>query len=60
MHGFGPPHPGRVDADAAVVDRRRGPLGPLMREQLAAGRIPVGIADEDVVVVRAVAPDWDL
>lgn len=46
--------------EAAVVDRRRGPLGPLMREQQAAGRLPADLDEEDVVIVRAVAPDWDL
>jgi release factor glutamine methyltransferase len=40
---------------AEVVERHRGPLGPLMREQQAAGTIPPDVEEEDVVVVRAVA-----
>lgn len=40
--------------DAAVVERHRGPLGPLMRAQQAAGTIPAELEEEDVVVVRAV------
>jgi release factor glutamine methyltransferase len=39
-----------------VVRRERGPLGPLMRAQQAAGTIPPGIDHEDVVVIRAAAP----
>jgi release factor glutamine methyltransferase len=39
---------------AEVVERHRGPLGPLMREQQAAGTIPADVDEEDVVVVRAV------
>ena len=42
--------------DAGVVRRERGPLGPLMREQQAAGTVPPGIDHEDVVVIRALAP----
>jgi release factor glutamine methyltransferase len=42
--------------DAAVVERCRGPLGPLMREQQRLGTIADDIDVEDVVVVRAVAP----
>jgi release factor glutamine methyltransferase len=45
---------GLVDVD--VCARRRGPLGPLMRAQQAAGRIPGHIDQEDVVVIRATAP----
>ena len=41
--------------EAEVVERHRGPLGPLMREQQAAGRIPADVDEEDVVIVRAVA-----
>lgn len=41
--------------EAAVVDRHRGPLGPLMREQQRAGTVPAGIDEEDVVIIRAVA-----
>lgn len=44
-------------AEAAVVRRRRGPLGPLMREQQATGTVPAEVAHEDVVVIRGVAPD---
>jgi release factor glutamine methyltransferase len=43
-------------ADATVVDRHRGPLGPLMREQLRLGTVPSDVDEEDVVVIRAVAP----
>jgi release factor glutamine methyltransferase len=43
-------------ADATVVDRHRGPLGPLMREQQQLGTIPADVDHEDVVVIRAVAP----
>ncbi|MCU1497909.1 MAG: methylase [Acidimicrobiales bacterium] len=43
--------------DAAVVERHRGPLGPLMRQQQAAGNIPAGVTEEDVVIIRACAPD---
>jgi release factor glutamine methyltransferase len=39
-----------------VVERHRGPLGPLMRAQRELGTIPPDIEEEDVVVVRAVAP----
>jgi release factor glutamine methyltransferase len=41
--------------DARVVRRERGPLGPLMRAQQAAGTIPADIDEEDVVVIRASA-----
>jgi release factor glutamine methyltransferase len=43
-------------ADVEVRASRRGPLGPLMRAQQAAGTIPRDIDHEDVVVIRAVAP----
>lgn len=39
-----------------VVDRTRGPLGPLMREQQRTGLIPPEVQEEDVVVIRAEAP----
>ena len=45
---------GFVRAD--VVERRRGPLGPLMREQQRLGTISPTITEEEVVIVRAVAP----
>jgi release factor glutamine methyltransferase len=41
---------------AEVVARQRGPLGPLMRGQRAAGVLPAEVEEEDVVVIRAVAP----
>jgi release factor glutamine methyltransferase len=46
--------------DAGLVDvevraRERGPLGPLMRAQQAAGMIPADVDEEDVVVIRACA-----
>lgn len=41
---------------AAVVERRTGPLGPLMREQQRAGTVPADIEEEDVVMIRAQAP----
>jgi release factor glutamine methyltransferase len=39
-----------------VIARERGPLGPLMRAQQEAGRIPADVDEEDVVVVRGSAP----
>jgi release factor glutamine methyltransferase len=39
-----------------VIARERGPLGPLMRAQQAAGRIPADVREEEVVVVRGSAP----
>jgi release factor glutamine methyltransferase len=42
--------------DVEVRARERGPLGPLMRAQQAAGTIPSDIDEEDVVVIRASAP----
>ncbi|MEU4392569.1 HemK2/MTQ2 family protein methyltransferase [Kribbella sp. NPDC023855] len=42
--------------DVEVRERVRGPLGPLMRAQQAAGMIPAGIDEEDVVIIRACAP----
>lgn len=41
---------------AQVIERARGPIGPLMREQQQLGTIPPGVEEEDVVVIRAVAP----
>lgn len=41
---------------ATVIERHRGPLGPLMREQQRLGTIPADIQEEDVVIIRAVAP----
>lgn len=41
---------------ARVVERRHGPLGPLMAEQRAQGRIPAGTVSEDLVVIRADKP----
>jgi release factor glutamine methyltransferase len=35
---------------------QRGPLGPLMRAQQAAGMIPADIDHEDVMIIRASAP----
>lgn len=43
-------------AEVEVVDRRRGPLGPLMREQREAGAIAADVGEEEVVVIRAAAP----
>jgi release factor glutamine methyltransferase len=39
-----------------VRTRVRGPLGPLMREQQAVGTIAPDIEEEDVAIIRAVAP----
>ena len=39
---------------AEVVQRRRGPLGPLMREQQRIGTIAYEIEVEDLIVVRAI------
>jgi release factor glutamine methyltransferase len=43
-------------ADARVIARDRGPLGPLMREQQRLGTVPAEVDEEDVVVIEAVAP----
>jgi release factor glutamine methyltransferase len=45
---------GLVDVEVRAC--QRGPLGPLMRAQQAAGTIPSDIEEEDVVVIRASAP----
>jgi release factor glutamine methyltransferase len=45
---------GLVDVEVRAC--RRGPLGPLMRAQQAAGTIPPDIDEEDVVIIRASAP----
>jgi release factor glutamine methyltransferase len=37
---------------ADVVERRRGPLGPLMRERQRQGVVPAGLGEEDVLVFR--------
>jgi len=42
--------------DVEVREAVRGPLGPLMRAQQAAGMIPSDIEEEDVVIIRASAP----
>jgi release factor glutamine methyltransferase len=42
--------------DVEVRACERGPLGPLMRAQQAAGTIPADIDEEDVMVIRASAP----
>lgn len=42
--------------DVEVVERRTGPLGPLMIEQQEQGRIPDGITDEDLLVIRGRKP----
>jgi release factor glutamine methyltransferase len=47
-------HAGLVDV--GVQTCVRGPLGPLMRAQQAAGTIPADVEEEDVVIIRAVAP----
>jgi release factor glutamine methyltransferase len=39
--------------DAEVIERHRGPLGPLMRAQREAGTIPADAEVEDVVIIRA-------
>jgi release factor glutamine methyltransferase len=38
---------------AEVIERRRGPIGPLMREQVQRGLLPAGTREEDVVIIRA-------
>ncbi|TCC44863.1 methyltransferase domain-containing protein [Kribbella pittospori] len=45
---------GLVDVEVRACVR--GPLGPLMRAQQAAGTIPSDVDQEDVVVIRARAP----
>jgi release factor glutamine methyltransferase len=42
--------------DVRILERHRGPLGPLMREQQALGNIPADVDEEDVVVIRGTAP----
>jgi release factor glutamine methyltransferase len=42
--------------DVEVRSSVRGPLGPLMKAQQAAGTIPADVDEEDVVIIRAVAP----
>ena len=42
--------------DVGVRTCVRGPLGPLMRAQQAVGTIPADVEEEDVVIIRAVAP----
>lgn len=39
--------------EAAVVERRRGPLGPLMRERVQQGLLPADLDEEEVLVIRA-------
>ena len=41
--------------EVEVVERRRGPLGPLMRAQQRAGAIPADVDHETVVVIRGAA-----
>ncbi len=41
--------------DVRVLERHRGPIGPLMQEQQRAGNIPADVDEEDVVVIRALA-----
>ena len=46
--------------EAEVVVRRRGPLGPLLRERVeqlwASGALPEGATEEDIVIVRGRRP----
>jgi release factor glutamine methyltransferase len=42
--------------DVCVLERHRGPLGPLMRAQQRAGNIPAEVDDEDVVIIRGSRP----
>ncbi|MDQ2649337.1 MAG: methyltransferase [Actinomycetota bacterium] len=42
--------------DVGVIRRERGPLGPLMRAQQAAGNVPANATHEDVIIIRGVAP----
>ncbi|MEV4267773.1 methyltransferase [Kribbella sp. NPDC049584] len=44
--------------DVEVRERMNGPLGPLMRAQQLTGTIPLGIDEEDVVIIRAVLPKF--
>jgi release factor glutamine methyltransferase len=50
----------REGLEADVVVRRRGPLGPLMRERVeelwATGALPAGELEEDIVIVRGRRP----
>jgi release factor glutamine methyltransferase len=43
--------------DVEIVERHRGPLGPLMVEQQRVGTIPADVTEEDVVIIRGRAPD---
>jgi release factor glutamine methyltransferase len=49
--------------EADVAERRRGPLGPLLRarstELEAAGMLEPGVREEELVIVRAVSPGPD-
>jgi release factor glutamine methyltransferase len=38
--------------EAEVLERRRGPLGPLMRERVEAGLLPADLDEEEVLVIR--------
>jgi release factor glutamine methyltransferase len=38
---------------AEVVERRRGPLGPLMRQRVEEGVLPAGTTEEEVLIIRA-------
>lgn len=42
--------------DVRVVERHRGPLGPLMVAQQEAGNLPADVQEEDVVIIRGVVP----
>jgi release factor glutamine methyltransferase len=47
----------RTGLVVSVPERHRGPLGPLMAAQQRTGLLPPEVEDEDVVVIRAVAPE---
>jgi release factor glutamine methyltransferase len=51
---------GERGLEAAVLERRRGPLGPLLRERAseleAAGQLEPGAREEELLVVRALSP----
>jgi len=42
--------------EAATIQRRRGPLGPLMAQRVREGLLPPDTEDEEVVIVQGTAP----
>ena len=42
----------RAGLEAATVERRRGPLGPLMAERVRQGALPPDVTEEEVLIIR--------